>query len=50
MPTAWSATVNRSRLDRLEDATLNALAVAFVVATVVIGGPVVIALLSGGAL
>lgn len=50
MPTAWSATVNRSLSDRIENATLNALAALFIVAVVVIGGPVAIALLAGGAL
>lgn len=50
MPTAWSDTVNRSLSDRIENATLNALAALFIVATVVIGGPVAFALLTGGAL
>lgn len=50
MPTAWSDTVNRSLSDRIENATLNALAALFIVATVVIGGPVVVDLIAGGAL
>ena len=54
MPTAWSATVNRSLSDRIENATLNALAALFIVAVVgsvvALVGLVVVDLIAGGAL
>jgi hypothetical protein len=47
---ATSAQTRRDMADLIENGTIKVLAVAFVVATVVLGGPVLIALLSGGAL
>lgn len=47
---ATSAQTRRDIADVIEDGAIKVLAALFIVATVVLGGPVLIALLSGGAL